>query len=931
MPFLIPVAVAAAVGAAGAVATGLIAGTAITLGAVLASAAVSGGLALVSTLTAPRPKAPELRERTLTVRNAIAPRRLIYGRARVGGVVVFLDSTPSTNAVLGVPRNTFLTVVVALAGHKISQVEQVWLDDEPLTLDGNGEATAPARYVRSGTRLVRVEELLGADDQVASQMLIDGSEGKWTANHRLRGIAALNVRLRWNADAFTNGVPNITAIVRGREVFDPRTSATAYSANPALCIRDYLLLPRERGGAGFAAADLDDASFIAAANICDEPVTLREGGTEPRYEMHGTVELSDSNTPANTLPQMLSSCAGKLVWQGGKFRLIVGAWRAPVVEFGADDLAGPVQVATEVSRRDRFNAIRGTFINPADKWQPGEFPAVEAPTDRDGGERIARSVDLGFTISPAMAQRLAKIELLRVRQPITVSATWKLTAIRAQVGDVVTLSLERFGWSAKAFEVMEWRFAVGLDGGIVIDMTLRETDASIYDWTTDEQSLIDPAPGTSLPSPFLVAPVGLALSEARVISADNILTKLVATLQPEADAFVDRYEVQWRAAGETTWRAMGEGAGGVFEASGVLIGAVYEVRARAVNWAGSRSEWTQAAREILPRLTPPADVTGVVLGVSGDLAVLSWQPVADAELSHYAVRYSPNPTATWGDMLDVTAEVVGTSVAVQTRAGSYAVRAVTVQGLASASPTFLRSTLEGLADFNAVEIITESPDFDGAKTNVEVSGSALVLTAGETSGVYEFDQSVDLGQVYTSRVILRIETETRRPTEDWDDAPGLFDARGGLIDGTVDSGGNVVVEVSTTDDDPAGTPTWSAYVPVGVGDVTARALRFRAILTSIETGITPAILSLEVEVDMPDRVAGDNDILSDVNGTTITYSPAFNARPAVAITGYDLATGDYHEVTASTRAGFTVRFFNSADAGVARRFDWIAQGYGREE
>ena len=58
---------------------------------------------------------------SVTVREPAVSRKLIYGRARVGGAMVYLDSTGTDNE--------FLHLVVAVAGHAIDGFEEVWFND----------------------------------------------------------------------------------------------------------------------------------------------------------------------------------------------------------------------------------------------------------------------------------------------------------------------------------------------------------------------------------------------------------------------------------------------------------------------------------------------------------------------------------------------------------------------------------------------------------------------------------------------------------------------------------------------------------------------------------------------------------------------------------------------------------------------------------
>ena len=81
-------------------------------------------------------------DRLVNVAATVQPRMLVLGRVRVGGHVFFRGS-------VGAYREKFV-MLVALAGHEIDAVEQIWLNDLPVTLDAGGYVqTAP--YVLSRT------------------------------------------------------------------------------------------------------------------------------------------------------------------------------------------------------------------------------------------------------------------------------------------------------------------------------------------------------------------------------------------------------------------------------------------------------------------------------------------------------------------------------------------------------------------------------------------------------------------------------------------------------------------------------------------------------------------------------------------------------------------------------------------------------------
>lgn len=106
----------------------------------------------------------------------------------------------------------------------------------------------------------------GLQNQLADSSLVAENVG-WTAAHRGRGRAYIYCKLQYYADRWPTGIPVLKAEVKGKKVYDPRTGLTAWSDNSALCIRDYLV---NASGLNAKPSEIDETSFIAAANICDE-------------------------------------------------------------------------------------------------------------------------------------------------------------------------------------------------------------------------------------------------------------------------------------------------------------------------------------------------------------------------------------------------------------------------------------------------------------------------------------------------------------------------------------------------------------------------------------------------------------------------------------------------------------------------------------
>lgn len=502
-----------------------------------------------------------LKDREVTIRSAVSPRRRIYGRDRVSGPVVYAQSTGD--------KSQYLHLVIALAAHECDAIETVYFGNQALP-DGDedgyiqsgafvrttrhaesysasasggsitlpraadsiaavshdpggdagqslvsGYSHAPGSAVVSGlptsgtvtvsyewaetAPLVRVRKYLGAAGQTADPDLITESGGLWTADHVGVGICYLYVRLEYDHEVFAQiGVPEIKCVVRGAKVLDPRDGITRWTDNAALIAADWL---RDATyGLGASSDEVPTSEVVAAANICDEPVNLGEA-TQPRYTFNGSFTTDVS--PRDMLADIMASMAGSCVWVQGRWLMRPGAYRSPSLTITADDLAGDgVRIVPKASRSSLFNAVRVTARDPAQDWAEVQAPLVANATyqAQDGGRQIVRAVQYESAMDWWRAQRLGKIELERARQALTVQFTASLRGYDLVPTDTVTLQLDRYGWSSgKVFEILERTHDLAAG---TIAYTARETASGVYAWVYGDATSVDLAPDTELPSPY---------------------------------------------------------------------------------------------------------------------------------------------------------------------------------------------------------------------------------------------------------------------------------------------------------------------------------------------------------------------------------------------------------------------------------------------
>jgi len=839
------IAVAAAVGAemiAGATLMG-----ALTSGMVWAKVAFSVALSAVagalqeSPAQQSSPISSDIAARKQLVRTSAAPRRAIYGEARVSGNLLYAANGTDAD---------YVHFVVALAGHRCQAINASYLgDDEVGELDGDGNVTTGdfAGYVR-------IRKYLGTEDQITDPDLAAECP-EWAEKARpLKGICYVYLRLKRSRSVFPQGIPTPRFDVQGKaDILDVRTSTTGYTNNAALCTLDYILWSR-----GFASEldEVEQATWIAAANVCDEDVALPEaagGGTQKRYAINGSFTLDRARV--EILGQMRSAMAGAVFYTMGRWYGHAGAADTSVMDISERDLRGPYRIRPRVADDKVYNAVKGTYTETVFHTET-DFPAVTNGTyeAQDGGMRIYKDTKLAFEIDPYRSQRLAKIDLEHHRQGMVVELPMRIKGLKLRPWNVVRLTLTHPGFDNKLFRVIDWKF--NLFGGA--DLVLEEYADEIYTWASLDATLVDPAPDTTLPNPRTVATPGTpAVAEVKYQTTNSAGVKSRAEMSwaESTDPFVVDYLAEYRPAAGT-WVALPPTMGLTVTLPDIAPGA-YEFRLRARNGLGVISAYSDTrTKEILGLTDAPADVTGMTVIKAGGLALASWtlHPDLDVAINGRIVfRHSPATSgAAWVDGI-VLDEFSGGAVSgiLPLMTGTYMCKAKDSTGNWSGAAVSFPVTEGMVTGWTTVATSTQNPTFSGTKTNAVVASDQLMidaLSAGAT-GSYAFSAVMDLATVATRR----FEADIAAVSFDTGDLIGDR----GLVSTWSSVGGaevndcDATLYIAITDDDPAGTPTWSAWMPVFVGEFTCRAAKFKLDLVTGSPTNNIAIDTLVVHCKEP--------------------------------------------------------------------------------
>ena len=409
----------------------------------------------------------------------------------------------------------YIDYIIAVAAHKVASINEIWFEEKQAWTLAGGVTGTYSGYLTVGFRTE------GTD---ANYISINGG-GKWGSSRRLTGCAYVHLRIKRTGNTkkaespLASGLPSrVTVIGEGAPLYDPRKDSTvpggsgthradnqatwgAYTDpddcdNPVLQLLWWLIGWEINGklsiGCGVPYGRIDMESFITAANICDENIALAPGGTQKRYRSSGTA--SDADDRMEIINNLLASMNGTLRDNGGK--LTITAMKNDLADYVLDldesDMIGEFDWQQTRGLTENYNIARGRYVDPSANslYQMVDYPEVGFASP-DGIER-AMSIDLPYIEDGRRAQRVAKQILQRNQYRGMLSATFNVKALGCQVGDVVRISLDSFGWANKPFRVVSQE--ISFNGQV--PLALVEENAAIYAWDRDDVAPVTPTAPT---------------------------------------------------------------------------------------------------------------------------------------------------------------------------------------------------------------------------------------------------------------------------------------------------------------------------------------------------------------------------------------------------------------------------------------------------
>lgn len=461
-------------------------------------------------------------------------RQGVFGEAAIAGSLVDAFN-------YGGKYGTDWTVlVIALADHECDSLQGFYVYNDYVSFTGDGVVSGYKEqlevYFRPGIWAQTVPTILTVNSPLYPAGHPLAGTHTWTSADRGRGVCYVVVAYKADkSDAkkpvWSSGQPTFLWHLKGLKTYSAREDTTvggsgahrwdddatrSWSDNLIDCrytwVRgiyvqghvgdpNYLLL-----GRGLSAQEAPPENQFAPANLCDELVTLKAGGSERRYRIGGVFGGDDAYI--STEQDFAAACGGIIVDREGSVELVPGAAEAPVWTITDADLVEQTKVTSRDFRTKTdsswVNMVSSVYVEPSQKWASHSAPLHREDSDvtADGEPRLGQP-QLMLVTSGTQAQRVGEQVRRKGRLWRTRSLTLGPRFAGVEHGDWLVWQSKRYGpkpgvpMTPLTFRVVsdnqgeDWRN----------NLSLEEISADVFDWAAATDELTDTS--VSVDSPKL--------------------------------------------------------------------------------------------------------------------------------------------------------------------------------------------------------------------------------------------------------------------------------------------------------------------------------------------------------------------------------------------------------------------------------------------
>jgi hypothetical protein len=249
------------------------------IGGLLVKVALTVATTAFSALLQPKPEAPKPDTLRDTQKSEEGPGRWAIGRLELEGRISFGDTND-----LNIMR------VILHAFGELDSIEETIYDGRSVTVEDDGAVSTQPYVSEDGSySFVNIFTKPGDGTETAWDELIEYFPGRWTEDHRLRGIFQTLLwikspgidEMKFNG-LFGGGIKDVRYVARMQRPYDPRDGTYHWTLNGVIiCMWARLQLP------GTTLASFDLATMATMADEAEVEVPKLGGGTEPRCQISG--------------------------------------------------------------------------------------------------------------------------------------------------------------------------------------------------------------------------------------------------------------------------------------------------------------------------------------------------------------------------------------------------------------------------------------------------------------------------------------------------------------------------------------------------------------------------------------------------------------------------------------------------------------------
>lgn len=451
--------------------------------------------------------------------------------------------------------------------------------------------------------------------------------------------------LAWLDMTFTvsselNGNPSVTCLVKGRQIYDIRSGLIAYSTNPAMCLRDFLLSKRYGMGKWITEDMLDDDSWREAADYCDEQITFLDGQgaevTAKRYELNMIID--SKRNAIEWIQEILANFCGYLVYSNGKLKLKIEK-PTPVSYRFTDNNCSNLKIAP-LALSETPNRYEVTIIDPLNNWTAIKCLCDDYADQKERQRIVTKSVSLEGVTSQNQALRLARFYRdYNLVCPMQLSFTTGMQGMHLEPGDVVTVSYHG------VFNKMPIRISeIKETNKGTFEISGRQYNETIYGdllgggvhWYN--YGIEGYTNMTNVPNPYDVN-----LEQLYYVALDGThVSQAIVSWKPPKYAFIKKYHVSYRILDHEyldsqTWF----GAGDTVEEqylTNVTTGYTYQFCVKLENSAGFLSSGAYSQIVYMKDINfPPGPPINLSYTIQDSKVILTWEPPGDPDVKGYHV------------------------------------------------------------------------------------------------------------------------------------------------------------------------------------------------------------------------------------------------------------------------------------------------------